>query len=200
MRATRDFGPDDAYEWPRPPEGGWVADDLDELPNLPRRTELLDGILVLASPQTRFHARTVSLLDRALDEQAPEECAVYSSFTVTLDRRNRPEPDVLVARAGADEGPKGTRLLPQDVFLAVEVVSEDSEERDREVKPRKYAKAGIPHYWRVEANEWLPVVHVYERDPATQAYGPVGIFRDRLKLTVPFPVDIDLTAVDRRRP
>jgi Uma2 family endonuclease len=81
----------------------------------------------------------------------------------------------------------------------VEVVSEDSEDRDREVKPRKYAQAGIPHYWRVEENQGLPVVYAYEIDPATQAYGLTGIFHDKLELTVPFPVDIDLTALGRRR-
>lgn len=34
------------YEWPRPPEGGYVAEDLDRLPNLPPHTELIDGSLV----------------------------------------------------------------------------------------------------------------------------------------------------------
>ncbi|MGJ3560942.1 Uma2 family endonuclease [Streptomyces sp. INA 01156] len=199
MSAARDYGLDEDYEWPRPPEGGWTADDLDELPNLPRRTELIDGSLVFASPQTRFHARTVGLLERVLVEQAPDTREVYRNFTVTLNKRNRPEPDVTVARADADTGPKRTRLLPGDVILAAEVVSEDSVDRDRESKPRKYAAAGIRHFWRVEGSDGLPVVYVYELDPATKAYVPMGIFHHRLELTVPFPVDIDLTAVDRRR-
>lgn len=102
-------------------------------------------------------------------------------------------------RAGADTGPRRTWYRPEDVVIAVEAASEDSEGRDREVKPRKYAQAGIPHYWRVEENEGLLVVHVHELDPATQAYGLTGIFHDKLELTVPFPVDIDLTANNRRR-
>jgi Uma2 family endonuclease len=199
MSAARDYGLDDDYQWPRPPEGGWTADDLDKLPNLPPHTELIDGSLVFVSPQTGFHMRTVRLLDLALLDQVPDEFDVYREFTVTLDRDNRPEPDVLVARAGADTGPKDTRLLPEDVILAVEVVSEDSVARDREVKPRKYAAAGIVHFWRVEQNNGLPHVYVYELDPATKAYGLVGIFHDKLELTVPFPIDIDLTAIDRRR-
>jgi hypothetical protein len=64
------------------------------------------------------------------------------------------------------------------------------------VKPRKYAQAGIPHYWRVEENQGLPVVYVCELDPATQSYGLTGIFHDKLELTVPFPLDIDLTAIN----
>ncbi|KUO14760.1 Uma2 family endonuclease [Streptomyces dysideae] len=199
MSAAREYGLDDDYEWPRPPVGGWTADDLDELPNLPPHTELIDGSLVFVSPQTTFHMCTIRLLDTALFNQAPDEFDAYREFTVTLDKHNRPEPDVLVARVGADTGPKRTRLLPQDVILAVEVVSEDSEVRDREVKPRKYAAVGIPYFWRVEEANGLPVVYVYELDPATRAYVPTGIYHDKLTLAVPFPIDIDLTAINRRR-
>lgn len=200
MSAARDYGLDDDYEWPRPPEGGWTADDLDELPNLPPHTELIDGSLVFVSPQTAFHMRTIRLLDIVLLEQAPSDLDVFREFTVTLDRYNRLEPDVLVVRAGADTGPKDTRLLPRDVVLAVEVVSEDSVMRDREAKPRKYAAAGIPHFWRVEEDNGLPVVYVYELDPATRAYGLTGIFHEKLELTIPFPLTIDLTAINRRPP
>ncbi|GHK01007.1 hypothetical protein SY2F82_28040 [Streptomyces sp. Y2F8-2] len=200
MSAARDYGLDDDYEWARPPVGGWTADDLDRLPNLPPHTELIDGSLVFVSPQTSFHMRTIRLLDIALLDQAPDEFEVFREFTVTLDRRNRLEPDVLVVRAGADTGPRDTRLLPDDVILAVEVVSEDSVERDREAKPRKYAAAGIPHFWRVEQNNGLPVVYIYELDPQTKAYVPTGIHHDKLRLTVPFPIDIDLTAINRRPP
>ncbi|QEV20232.1 Uma2 family endonuclease [Streptomyces alboniger] len=73
-----------------------------------------------------------------------------------------------------------------------------AEDRDREVKPRKYAEAGIPHYWLVEQNRGLPVVYVYELDPLAHSYSLAGIFHDRLKLTAPFPLDVDLTAVRRR--
>jgi Uma2 family endonuclease len=199
MSAARDYGLDDDYQWPRPPEGGWTADDLDELPNLPPHTELIDGSLVFVSPQTNFHSRVIRLLDNALLAQAPEELDVIHEMTIKLNKRNRPEPDVLVFRADADTGPEQTWYRPEDVVVAVEVVSEESEDRDREVKPQKYARAGIPYYWRVEENQGLPVVHVYEIDPATQAYGLIGIFHNRLKLTVPFHIDIDLTAVNRRR-
>jgi Uma2 family endonuclease len=199
MSAARDHGVDEGYEWVRPPEGGWTADDLDELPNLPPHTELIDGSLVFVSPQTRFHARAMLLLVNALRDQVPEELDVIQEMTIKLNKRNRPEPDVLVFRADADAGPQQTWFRPEDVVIAVEVVSEDSEDRDREVKPRKYAQAGIPHYWRVEENQGLPVVYVYELDPATQTYGLTGIFHDKLELTVPFPIEIDLTAINRRR-
>lgn len=200
MSAAREYGLDEQYEWARPPVGGWTADDLDKLPNLPPHTELIDGNLVFMSPQTSFHSRTMRLLENALLGQAPEDLDVIREMSVRLDSRNRPEPDVLVFRADANTGPRQTWFGPESVVLAVEVVSEDSEDRDREVKPHKYAAVGIPHFWRVEENEGLPVVYVYELDPATSTYLLTGIHHDRLKLTTPFAITIDLTAVNRRPP
>ncbi|MFD7338059.1 Uma2 family endonuclease [Streptomyces violascens] len=112
---------------------------------------------------------------------------------------NRPEPDVLVVPVAADTGPQQTWFKPEDVLLAVEVVSQDSVARDRQVKPRKYAEAGVPHFWRVEQDGGMPVVYVYELDQATKSYGQSGICRDELKVGLPFPIVIDLTAVGRRR-
>ncbi|MEV6183000.1 Uma2 family endonuclease [Streptomyces sp. NPDC052015] len=199
MSAAREYGLDEDYEWARPPAEGWTADDLDRLPNLPPHTELIDGSLVFVSPQTEFHMFTLRLFENSLLDQAPVEFEVFREFTVKLDKRNRPEPDILVIRAGADTGPRRTCVKPEDLVLAVEIVSEDSEDRDRKVKPWKYANAGIRHYWRVEENNGSPVVYVYELDPATSKYVPTGIHHDRLKVGEPFLIDIDLTAGNRRR-
>ncbi|MFD7987518.1 Uma2 family endonuclease [Kitasatospora indigofera] len=179
-------------DWIRPPAGGWTADDLDRLPDLPPHTQLIDGSLVLGSPQTKFHMRTIRALECALVAAAPEEWEVWREMTVKLNARNRPEPDLLVVDARSDTGPRQTFCLAADVLLAVEVVSEESEERDRDTKPRKYAAAGIPHFWRVESDEGRPVVHVYELDPATGGYGVAGIHHKVLKLDRPFPVDVEL--------
>ncbi|MFF4356140.1 Uma2 family endonuclease [Streptomyces sp. NPDC001604] len=202
MSAVSDDGPADelAYRWPIPPAGGWTADDLDRIPGLPPHTELIDGSLVFMSPQTAFHVRCMRLLEHTLLGQAPDHLDVMREMTVKLDTKNRPEPDILVLPLEATTGPDQTWYKPEDVILAVEVVSADSRERDREVKPRKYAAAGVPHFWRVEQDEdkGYPVVYVYELDPATKSYGLTGIFHDRLKVSVPFDIEIDLTAVDRR--
>ncbi|MGW0840371.1 Uma2 family endonuclease [Streptomyces sp. NPDC002787] len=188
------------YRWPIPPAEGWTADDLDRIPGLPPHTELIDGSLVFLSPQTRFHFRCLRLLEYSLLGQAPEHLEVDREFTVKLDDRNRPEPDLLVTRAAADSGPDQTWHRPEDVLLAVEVVLPDSRERDREVKPRKYAAAGVRHFWRVEKDDdnGLPVIYVYELDPATKSYGLTGIHHDHLKITVPFDIEIDLTAINKR--
>lgn len=180
--------------WIRPPAEGYTAEDLDRLPDLPPHTELLDGSLIFVSPQTRFHMRTLRRLERALETAAPEGWEVCREMTLKLDRRNRPEPDLMVVDEQGDTGPQQTFSAAEDVLLAVEVVSEESRERDRQVKPRKYAAAGIRHFWRVESDdEGRPVVHTYELDPATMSYGLTGIHHKQLKLERPFPLDIDLT-------
>ncbi|MEW2547635.1 Uma2 family endonuclease [Streptomyces sp. NPDC047002] len=187
------------YGWNVPPVGGWAADDLDRLPDLPPHTELIDGSLVLVSPQTLFHTRAVSFLEWQLQSVAPTDLEVVREFTIDIDRQNRPEPDVVVVRGDAVLDGAQTRFPAESVLLAVEVVSPESLSRDRETKPVKYARAGIDHYWRVENHEGRAVVYVFEREPATGAYTSTGIFHDRLKVSVPFPVDLDLAEIGPRR-
>ncbi|MEW2510089.1 Uma2 family endonuclease [Streptomyces sp. NPDC046870] len=184
--------------WPTPPKGGWTADDLDRLPNLPPHTELIDGSLVFVGPQTFFHSRTVSFFEWQLQSLAPADLEVVREFTIDIDRQNRPEPDVVVVRAD-EVGPNETRFPADVVVMAIEVVSEDSVSRDRETKPLKYARAKIPHYWRVENENGRAAVHVFELEPTTGTYTSTGIFRERMKLDVPFPMDLDLTRIKTRR-
>ncbi|MFI9305459.1 Uma2 family endonuclease [Streptomyces triculaminicus] len=179
-------------DWMRPPRAeGWFAEDLDRLPEAPRHTELIDGALVfMMSPQRWWHGHLVTVLTLALMEQAPEGFTVGREMTVRLDERNRPEPDLLVTTAPYD--PDRTWFAPEDVELVVEVVSPESAHRDRTVKLRKYAQAGIAHYWCIEDEGGAPVVHVYELDVPTTAYAPAGIFRHALQRSVPFEIGLDL--------
>ncbi|OIK00064.1 Uma2 family endonuclease [Streptomyces colonosanans] len=184
--------------WPIPPEGGWTADDLDRLPNLPPHTELIDGSLVFVSPQTIFHERAIDYFKWQLQSLAPADLEVFREFTIDLDRQNRPEPDVVVVRGHVVEDPQQTRFPADAVVLAIEVVSEDSVSRDRETKPLKYARAKIPHYWRIENENGRAAVHAFELEPTTGTYTSVGIFRERMKADVPFPMDLDLTQIRTR--
>ncbi|MEV7203620.1 Uma2 family endonuclease [Streptomyces griseoluteus] len=185
--------------WPTPPEGGWTADDLDRLPNLPPHTELIDGSLVFVSPQTIFHERAIDYLKWQLQSVAPDDLEVFRELTIDLDQQNRPEPDVVVVRADAAEALTQTRFPVSAVLLAIEVMSEESASRDRETKPMKYARAKIPHFWRVENERGHAVIHAFELEPTTGTYTSGGIFRDRMKVEAPFPVDLDLTSIKTRR-
>ncbi|NUS63809.1 MAG: Uma2 family endonuclease [Saccharothrix sp.] len=178
--------------WLRPPrEEGWFAEDLDDLVDAPSHTELIDGSLVLRMfPQRWWHSRVVDKLVRTLSEQAPNGIEVDHEMTIRLDARNRPEADVVVS-SGPFEADQ-TWFEPVDVLLVAEALSPESAFRDRTVKLRKYAAAGIRHYWLVEDEAVGPVVHVYELDEPTRSYAPTGVFRDSLHVTLPFEIDIDL--------
>ncbi|MER5422505.1 Uma2 family endonuclease [Streptosporangium roseum] len=186
--------------WPYPPSGGWAADDLDRLPeegpngelDFFKHVELVDGALIFMSPQKRFHDVVIRRLASSFEAQAPERLAVATQMDVTLGVRQRPCPDVLLIDATLDHDHDRTSYTPEEVHLVVEVVSPESKLRDREVKPPRYAAAGIAHFWRIEEEGGKPVVYVYELDPATRAYVPTGIHHGRLSLEVPFPFEIDL--------
>ncbi|MFH8381912.1 Uma2 family endonuclease [Kitasatospora sp. NPDC018058] len=174
-----------------PRDEGWFADDLDHLPQAPRHTELIDGALVfMMSPQRWWHGDVVTDLVYTLRRQVSKGYRVGREMSIKLDKRNRPEPDVLVVRAEFE--PDRTQFTPDEVALVVEVVSPESAHRDRTVKFRKYAEAGIPHYWIVEEEDGLPVAHVFELEPVTSSYVSAGIFRGKLVRPVPFPIEIDL--------
>jgi Uma2 family endonuclease len=174
--------------WPVPPVDGYTVDDFFRL-DLPPHTELIDGSLVFVSPQRKFHTLAMYLAEKGLRSSVPEHLRVRREMAVVISRRSVPEPDVVVVTAEADGDEDTTRYQAKDVVLAIEVVSPESEERDRDTKPHKYAGAGIPHFWRV-------VVYVYELDPVSKAYALTGIHRNQLKVEVPYPITIDLTEID----
>ncbi|MGI5321804.1 Uma2 family endonuclease [Actinomadura nitritigenes] len=187
-------------DWVIPPPGGFTADDFLRMRGLPRHTELIDGSLVFVSPQTMWHTSVLNLVANELDRQAPTHLRAVREMTVRLGERQAPEPDVAVVTSEAfGSDPSRTHFQAEDAVLVIEAVSPDSVERDREIKPRRYAAAGIKHFWRVERDGDRTVVYVFELEPANASYALTGIHHDRLKLTVPFDLDIDLGAVWRRR-
>lgn len=184
--------------WRMPPLDGYTVDDLFTLPDLPRHTELIDGSLVLVSPQRYFHTAAIDLLTHGLRSTVPPDLKVAREMTVILDRRNGPEPDISIIKASAKKGPRQTSFNGEDLVMAVEVVSPESESRDRHTKPVKYAAAGIRHFWLVEMADPdnHAVVRVYELGESTGTYALKGIHHDHIKVDVPYPIDIDLTQID----
>ncbi|WP_116947064.1 Uma2 family endonuclease [Jiangella endophytica] len=182
--------------WVYPP-GGFTAETFLKLEGLPERTQLIDGSLVFVSPQTNWHARVAELLLDELARQAPPELRADRAMAVRLAVRQVPQPDVLVVSATAHDREQPLAFYhPADVVLAVEVVSADSVERDRDTLPRRYAAAGIKHFWRVENEDRRAVVYTYGLDPATKTYGLTGIHHNRMVHAVPYAVEIDLTMVN----
>ncbi|MFC4043270.1 Uma2 family endonuclease [Dactylosporangium siamense] len=186
-------------EWMYAPRiEGWHADDLDHLLEAPPHTEMLHGAFVFRLfPPPAGNDRLVDALAHALTGQAPAGVEIARETAIRLDTRNRFESDLLATAVAHD--PSRTFFTPEQVLLVVEVVSPESAYRDRMVKPRKYAEAGVAHYWRVEEEDSSPVVHAYELDEPTRQYVPTGIHSGELHTTRPFEITLDLNGLGRPR-
>lgn len=130
------------------------------------RVELLDGELVEMSPIGRRHAAYVNRLCRLFVETLPESRAiVHVQNPIVLDDFSEPQPDIALLQSR--EGGYFDRLPnASDVLLLVEV-ADSTLEGDRAQKLPRYAAAGIPEVWRINAN--THELEVY-RHPQAGAY------------------------------
>jgi Uma2 family endonuclease len=148
-----------------------TAEEYDALPENPRR-ELVDGEIQLMASPTKLHQLVKLALYYELAALCPDELDVTSELEVRLAPLRRRIPDVLVVRAEGFDA-NTSQLRPDQVELLVEVVSPGSESRDREVKPREYARVGIPHFWRVEV---APKVEVHSFRLGDSGYLETGVW------------------------
>ncbi|MEG4312717.1 MULTISPECIES: Uma2 family endonuclease [unclassified Microcoleus] len=120
--------------------------------------ELLEGWLVFKMPKNPPHRATTRLVRTALENILPPGWYVDSQEPITLSN-SEPEPDIVVVRGDTrqylDRHPGA-----EDIALIIEV-SDTTLQRDRTVKKRIYARAGIAIYWIVNLVEGL--VEVYSQ-------------------------------------
>jgi Uma2 family endonuclease len=112
--------------------------------------ELLEGWLVFKMPKNPPHRATTRLVRTALENILPRGWYVDSQEPITLSN-SEPEPDIVVVRGDTrqylDRHPGA-----EDIALIIEV-SDTTLQRDRTVKKRIYARAGIAIYWIVNLVE-----------------------------------------------
>jgi Uma2 family endonuclease len=158
--------------------------------------EIMDGMVIVRPSASKRHNRLARVLANALDAAAGPDRNADTDFDVRLQDvplTNR-RPDVVVYRADTIDV---TPTRPEHVLLAAEIDSPGSETTDRVVKPLdQYARAGIPFYWRVELTATrIPVVYTYLLDSASRRYRDSDVFTGLVKATVPFPVEVELSAL-----
>lgn len=113
--------------------------------------EWVDGRIVMASPASAHHQRLVTFLHGVLAGYAALYdlgTVIAAPFQMKLSHSGR-EPDVLfVAHAHLDRLEETRLLGPAD--LVVEVVSPESQGRDRGDKFYEYQAGGVGEYWLVD--------------------------------------------------
>jgi len=158
-----------------PPAGPWTVADLDALPDLGHRYEIHEGKLVMIPVAGRWHSRTMRLLTNVLEAAGmPAEMRVG----VRKSDHSMRVADVAIFHTMPTELNRAL-WAPEELATVIEIVSEVSLDDDRFLKPRWYAMAGIPEFWRVEQGEHdEAVIYQYKLARTTDgvaAYVETGI-------------------------
>lgn len=108
------------------------------------RVELLDGMVVQMSPQGPQHAWVIMCLNALLVEGLGRRAHVRPQLPFAASDISEPEPDLMVVEPGL-----GPEAHPSAALLVVEV-AQTSQRKDRLLKGRIYATAGVPEVWLVD--------------------------------------------------
>lgn len=107
------------------------------------RLELLEGELIVMSPQNPQHAALAAKLQRLIAAVAPPDTHLRLHSPIAAGPHSLPEPDLALVRGQAedylDRHPSG-----KDTLLVVEIAA-TSPAPDR-LKARVYGKSGVPAY------------------------------------------------------
>lgn len=139
---------------------GTFADD--------ERVELLNGVLVVMDPPGGPHIWiTQRLMKRLVIATVDLPLAVICQSAVTMGDYQLPQPDLtVVPKQNGFRAPVGGSLVVE--------LSDTSLRKDRDVKTKIYAQAGVAEYWIVDVNAELVFVHT---DPHGSDYRMVTVVR-----------------------
>lgn len=143
------------------------------------KVELIEGELERMNPPMSGHGNRQMIVGIKLWQALGEDSSrVTGEVSIRLDETTVVACDAAVLHAPIE----GNRLLsPRDMLLVVEI-AETTLDRDTGIKRRKYAEAGIAHYWVVDGQR--EVVHVYG-EPIDGDYADIATVRFGAPLAVP---------------
>jgi Uma2 family endonuclease len=113
--------------------------------HLPKKVELLDGVITVMSPQLNRHMFVKSefafrLISKLRELGSPLMALVDGALTAPPG--NAPEPDIFLTSNPRGEGYSHVR----DALLVIEIAHATAR-HDLGPKKRIYAEAGVPEYW-----------------------------------------------------
>jgi Uma2 family endonuclease len=136
------------------PKGArFLADYIWESPDDSNRYEVIDGKLyVTPAPVPEHQSASGNLFGLIWTHVRQHKLGrIWAApVGVVLDRLTAVQPD-LVYLSNARREIVSERAVEGAPDLVVEVLSPGTRARDRGIKLRRYAEAGIPHYWIVDA-------------------------------------------------
>lgn len=127
---------------------------------VPKRAELIRGVIVEKVSKSILHVRLVARLFRLLQEQVGTGFWVRQEAPLTM-ADSEPEPDISIVEGSEVDyasHPSTARLV---VEISVATLDEDRE------MAAIYAEAGVPEFWIVNARESAIEVH---RQPTPAGY------------------------------
>lgn len=151
------------------------------------KMELLDGVIVEMTRQGPRHAATVQRLTRLLILALDKRAEVRVQLPFAASEISEPEPDLAVVATGDRD-----RAHPDEAMLLIEV-SETSLNKDRRVKARIYAEAGVPEYWLVDVAAGAIEVRT---EPGQGGYGEVRSARTGESIRLQAFPDVEIAVAD----
>ena len=114
------------------------------------RFELLEGEIFELEMVNDVSAGLLGMLSEEIRVKLARSVRVYVRMPIVLERpTSEPEPDLTVVMWDSE-----IRRKPRvHEVLAVVEISDSSLNKDRGIKQRVYARAGIPEYWIVNVND-----------------------------------------------
>ncbi|GAB2650850.1 Uma2 family endonuclease [Nocardia goodfellowii] len=120
-----------------------------------RHYELAEGVLVVCPRPILRHQAAIVRLGAQLESQLPPAWATVSEAELVVDPSPPATvrvPDIMVVHSSAVER-NLPRVTPDDVLLAVEIISPGTKRTDRRTKFDEYAEVGIEYYWIVDLDD-----------------------------------------------
>ncbi|MGW9207944.1 Uma2 family endonuclease [Embleya sp. NPDC055664] len=182
----------------------WTADEVIAAQETsPYRIELLDGVLTMSPAPRLRHQRVSSTLAGVFERTAVDadiDVMVFENVNVRRGERDLLQPDIaVVARSAGIEGLEDddVAFAPEDVLLAVEILSPGHEGADRIDKLARYAEWEIQSYWIVDPKTLTIETYILDGD----AYEPSASAKPGVATTLPAfaPVTLDPGTLLRMR-
>ncbi|MFJ8470788.1 Uma2 family endonuclease [Kitasatospora sp. NPDC094011] len=138
-----------------------IADQLPQIPGI-GKVEIVDGEIVMMMSPVRKHELAVIRIARQLNAQLPTTHPGYIAHPgadledAGLGRLRNPDLMVFSEKALESDQPA---LLPHEVLLVVEVVSQSNPGNDYRDKVHDYSAMGIPLYMIIDPRTGTGIVH-----------------------------------------